>query len=167
MNGVKVFRDFLTPHDQLIIDQKIRLPYWRFFHHSGNSTEEKPFWSMDNLEHDDFFGVYLFNKVKETIGQNHVMERVYMNGHVSGSNGYLHTDSEVSNGRTFLIYCNQTWSANFGGSTYFVNGNEMEYFYPHPFSAICFQNNILHGAQPISTDFKGLRVTLAYKLFKV
>jgi len=167
MKGVKIFRNFITPGDQRVIDEKIKLPYWTYFHKSNAGSNETPFWSMNDLEYDDFFGVYLLNKVKQTIGEDHVVERIYMNGHTSGSSGYLHKDAEVSNSRTFLVYCNSTWDSNFGGSTYFVNGDEREFVYPEPYSAVCFQGNIPHGAQPLSNDFKGLRVTLAFKLFKV
>jgi hypothetical protein len=167
MNGVKIFRNFISPKDQQLIEEKIKLPHWKYFHLSNPGSNETPFWSMDDLHHDDFFGIYLLNKVKQIIGDNHVVERIYMNGHTSGSCGYLHRDSEVSNSRTFLVYCNRTWHSNFGGSTYFVNGNEREYVYPEPYSAVCFQGNISHGSQPLSTDFKGLRVSLAFKLLKI
>lgn len=167
MNGVKIFSNFISPKDQQLIEEKIKLPHWTYFHFSNPGTTETPFWSMDNLERDDFFGVYLLSKVKQTIGDDHIVDRIYMNGQTSGSCGYLHRDSEVSNSRTFLVYCNRTWHPDFGGSTYFVNGNEKEYVYPEPYSAVCFQGNIPHGAQPLSTDFKGLRVTLAFKLMKI
>ena len=67
MNGVKIFSNFITPREQLIIDKKINLPYWKYFHFSNTDKDETPFWSMDNLEFDDFFGVVLFSKIKNTI----------------------------------------------------------------------------------------------------
>jgi hypothetical protein len=120
---------------------------------------------MSKLENDEFFSVYLLNKIKEITKDNFEVERIYFNGHNACSQGHPHIDSDKENGRTFLIYCNKFWDMALGGSTSFIIDNEVQSFFPDPKSAIYFKNNILHMASPISKDFKGIRVTLAFKLY--
>ena len=122
---------------------------------------------MSGLEEDKFFSVTLLNKIKEETKDNFTVERIYFNGHNACSQGYPHTDSNQENGRTFLIYCNKVWDLALGGSTSFIIDNEVQSFFPYPKSGLYFKNNMLHMASPISKDFKGIRVTLAFKLFKV
>jgi hypothetical protein len=122
---------------------------------------------MSNLEEDEFFSVTLLNRIKEVTKDNFTVERIYFNGHNACSQGYPHTDSEQENGRTFLIYCNKVWDLALGGSTNFIIDNEVQSFFPYPKSGLYFKNNILHMASPTSKDFKGVRVTLAFKLYKV
>jgi len=88
-----------------------------------------------------------------------------MNGHTSGGHGNMHKDSEFEQGRTFLIYCNSEWNIEWGGGTYFAENNTI--VNNKPYSAVYFQNNQEHFAMPISKDFNGLRVTLAFKLLKI
>ena len=52
-----------------------------------------------------------------------------------------------------------------GGNTSFLLKDEVQSFFPYPKSAVYFQNNILHMASPISKNFNGIRVTLAFKLY--
>jgi hypothetical protein len=122
---------------------------------------------MSGLEEDEFFSVTLLNKIKKATGDDFTVERIYFNGHNACSQGYPHTDSEQENGRTFLIYCNKVWDLALGGSTNFIIDNEVQSFFPYPKSGLYFENNTIHMASPISKDFKGVRVTLAFKLYKL
>jgi hypothetical protein len=147
-----------------VIEQKILQPNWSCYH-SSTDGEGSLFWQMEKLEDDEFFSVYLLNKIKEITNDNFDVERIYFNGHNACNQGYPHVDSNVENGRTFLTYCNRFWDLKLGGGTSFIVNNEIESFFPYPKSAIYFQNNITHMASPISKDFNGVRVTLAFKLF--
>lgn len=120
---------------------------------------------MERLEDDKFFSSYLLNKIKVTTKNDFDLERIYFNGMNGCGQGYPHKDTEQDNGRTFLIYCNRVWDVAFGGATSFILKNEVQSFFPYPKSAIYFQNNILHMASPVSKEFKGIRVTLAFKLY--
>jgi len=122
---------------------------------------------MSGLEEDEFFSVTLLNRIKEVTKDNFTVERIYFNGHNACSQGYPHIDSEQENGRTFLIYCNKVWDLALGGSTNFITDNEVQSFFPYPKSGLYFKNNVIHMASPISKDFKGVRVTLAFKLYKI
>jgi hypothetical protein len=88
-----------------------------------------------------------------------------MNGHTGGGYGLMHKDSVFDQGRTFLIYCNPEWNIEWGGGTYFAENDTI--INNKPYSAVYFQNNKDHFATPISKDFHGLRVTLAFKLLKI
>jgi hypothetical protein len=164
MNEIKVYHNFLTPQEQTVIDDIIFQPIWRFGHGSTTGSNN-PFWQIHGLETDEFFSVKLLNKIKEKTGDDFDVERIYMNGHTAGGHGNIHTDTQDDKGRTFLIYCNQTWNPEFGGSTVFLDGDKVLSTYPYPYSAVYFQNNIEHFAGPLSRNFNGLRVTLAFKLF--
>lgn len=120
---------------------------------------------MSGLENDEFFSVYLLNKIKDLTKDDFKIERIYFNGHNACSQGYPHKDTEQENGRTFLIYCNRMWDLSFGGNTNLLINNQVESYFPYPKSAIYFKNNILHCASPVSKDFTGVRITLAFKLY--
>jgi hypothetical protein len=169
MVNTKIFREFLTIEDLDYIETIISTPNWSCFHKSNiQDPNASLFWQMGKLENDEFFSVYLLNKIKEITGDNFELERIYFNAHNACSQGYQHTDSKDKNGRTFLVYCNRFWSFEHGGGTSILNENrEVETYFPYPRSAIYFQNNLEHLATPISKDFKGVRVTLAFKLFKI
>jgi hypothetical protein len=108
--------------------------------------------------------VTLFNKIQEVTKQKFKLEKAYFNGHTAAGNSYMHTDSIFGTRKTFLIYCNREWHPDLGGGTIFVNDDEKLVLYPEPGSAVCFPANIPHAGQPISKQYTGLRVSLAYKL---
>lgn len=142
-------------------------PGWKLNGSSNSDNEDKLFWYL-NVENNKFFNEVLFCKIKEIIkeylDEEIVYTRIYLNGHTFGQQGYFHTDDDDLEGRTLLIYCNNSWKVEYCGATVFDKGNEIISMYPEPFSAVYFNANIKHFSQPISRDFLGLRITLAYKL---
>lgn len=165
MNEIKIYHNFLTSKEQDVINKIITGSNWKFGHSSNGTPNGNSFWQIHELENNEFFSVDLLNKIKEKTGDDFDVERIYMNGHTAGSHGNIHTDSQSDRGRTFLIYCNQTWHPEFGGNTMFLGGSEVISTYPYPYSAVYFRNNIEHFAGPLSRNFNGLRVTLAFKLY--
>ena len=161
---MQIYQNFLTNEDKQYIQDKINQPIWKFGHSSING--EHRFWQASLLEFDAFFNPHLINKIQELTGDKLAIERIYFNGHTAGSGGSLHKDSELDIGRTFLIYCNEEWSPEWGGDTLFMDENKT-IVHPEPYSAVYFQNNIEHCAMPVSGNFKGLRVTCAFKLVKI
>lgn len=158
------FSDFLSEEDKEYIQKTIGKPKWEFNHTSDITRSDFiRFWIM-KLNDDSFYRVKIFEKIKEITGDDLVLERVYMNGHLSCTHGQFHNDSDEENGRTFLVYCNPEWHPELGGMTCFnVDGN-LQMVYPEPWSAVYFQADQFHFAMPISKTFTGLRVTLAYKM---
>jgi Rps23 Pro-64 3,4-dihydroxylase Tpa1-like proline 4-hydroxylase len=167
---IKVFKDFITLKDQEKINETILSPKWKWGHASDyklSLSDTEFFWQIHSLEKEDFYSVHLLNKIKEVTGDDFTVERIYLNGHTACSQGNLHKDTYDENGRTFLIYCNENWNPEHGGGTMFMQDDEITTYYPYSYSAIYFKNNIDHCAAPISKMFKGLRVTLAFKLYKI
>jgi len=161
---MKTYDNFLTEQDKEYIQSVIKSPKWQW----GWKSIEKSnnyFWKIDKLEFDTFFNPYLLDKIKELTGDNLAIERIYMNGHTSGGHGNMHKDSEFKQGRTFIIYCNAEWNIEWGGGTYFAENDTV--VNNKPYSAVYFKNNIEHFAMPLSKDFNGLRVTLAFKLLNI
>jgi hypothetical protein len=163
---IKTYKNFLNEQDQLEIEKKITSPSWLFGASSKKvSKNQHFFWQILNLEKDEFYSTHLLNQIKEVTGDDFDVERIYMNGHTACSQGNIHIDSEFEHGRTFLIYCNKSWDTENGGGTTFINEGQVTTYFPYPYSAIYFQNNIHHFASPLGRSFEGLRVTLAFKLF--
>ena len=160
------FDNFISDQDFSYIENIILSPRWRWGHFSRFNDLNK-FWILDNLKNDEFFSVYLLNRIKEATGDDFEVERIYMNGHTACQLGLPHQDSKQENGRTFLIYCNNEWKSEFGGGTAFVVDDEIATINPKPKSAIYFRNDVFHHTTPLSKDFNGLRVTLAFKLYKI
>ena len=161
---MKIYDNFLTEQDKEYIQSIIASPKWEWGIRSSDFSNNY-FWKIDKLEFNSFFNPYLFNKIKELTGDDLAIERIYMNGHTGGSYGSKHKDSEFEQGRTFIIYCNPEWNIEWGGGTYFAENDTV--VNNRPYSAVYFQNNIEHCATPLSKDFNGLRVTLAFKLLKI
>jgi hypothetical protein len=161
---MKQYNNFLTEQDKEYIQSIIKSPRWEWGH-ASKEGDKNFFWKIGNLEFDTFFNPYLLNKIQKLTGDNLVIERIYMNGHTACSAGSMHIDDIYENGRTFIIYCNPEWNIEWGGGTYFAETDTV--INPKPYSAVYFKNNIEHFAMPLSKDFNGLRVTLAFKLLKI
>ena len=142
----------------------------------------KLFWFMD-LSEESFFTDTLFNNVKNIIGDNFDVERVYANGQTYGQGGVPHYDDPREEAYTFLIYMNPEWDQLWGGDTVFLNryvdketvqerifdGDfvlKTKKVTPSPNSAIFFRSSIVHYAESPTRDFYGIRISLAYKLIK-
>jgi hypothetical protein len=168
MGNTKIFREFLTEQDLQYIEEKINQPQWTCNHTSSDDPNAYTFWKMTGLENDEFFSKHLVNKIKKLTGDDFEVERIYFNGHNACSQGNEHIDTLHDNGRTFLVYCNRVWNLDYAGGTSIVNEHrEVETYFPYPKSAIYFKHNQIHMANPIGKNFKGVRVTLAFKLFKI
>lgn len=161
------YRSFLDHKDLEVIDKTVHTHRWSLGHTSNNTTEPQ-FWKLElNIEDDSYFYTTLFNKIKEITKDNLKIKSVYFNGHNACSQGKLHQDSTNPNDRTFLIYANLEWHPEWGGGTGFIlDNNTVEYIYPYPGSAVYFNSTMIHSALPISKEYKGTRLTLAYKLRK-
>ena len=159
------YKDFTIPREIKTIQEQIDKPLWIFgWSSAGLDANSNKFWIQQGLESIPFFSEHLFEKIKNRTGHDFDIERIYMNGHTNGSHGNAHRDSEDPRSKTFLIYCNDTWLPDFGGGTTFLCDDDNVTAYPYPYSAVYFSGNIPHFAAPLSPNFKGLRVTLAYKL---
>ena len=169
---IQQYFDFITPKELEIIKKTIDEPRWKFGALSNANSQDHPskcnFWHLYIEKSESFYYDDLLKKIKKTTGDDFEVERIYMNGHQCASHGSIHTDSDFENSRTFLIYCNENWHPELGGHTHYVyDNNDIVSVSPIPYSAVYFPGSVPHFAAPISPTFRGLRVTLAYKLFKI
>lgn len=170
MDDLIKYEDWLTPEENDILQPKII--NWNYGSGSLNDEDPRrmymtPFWYID-FSKDPFFYDYLLNKIRQTVGDDSLqLERVYANGATYGQPGTLHQDSHEDNGRTFLFYANMKWNENWGGGTQFYDGDGMlTVVFPRPNRAVYFPGSVFHSSTDVNRAYKGLRVTIAWKLFK-
>jgi hypothetical protein len=166
MNNIVRYDNFFSPKDFMLILEKLNQPKWEYGHGSyrpGHPKRNIPFWMM-HLGDDSFFTEYLLNIIEEKTNQKYELTALYCNGHPFGTSGTFHKDYGNDQGRTFLLYANDSWEQEWDGKTVFEIGDTYHYSEFVPNSAIIFPGNILHRAEGTSRSFTGLRKTVAWKL---
>ena len=162
-----LFNNWLTKEEMDTIQQTIKSPRWQFGHTSTDTPTNGYLWVMNIDNSEDFYYKHLLDKIKKTTNEEFNVERIYLNGNQNSSSGSIHKDNDIiDNAKTFLIYCNPDWDIEIGGHTHFIHNNEIISVPPIPGNAIYFDGTIDHFAAPLNPMYKGLRVTLAYKLIK-
>ena len=163
------YKNFIDTKDQHYIHEPLTEKRWGVFH-TSLTNHDSHFFSQLKLspETDPYFYGPLLDKIQSVIPDKiKEVERVYFNGHYGGDSGELHQDDNCIKARTFLIYCNEHWEPDWGGGTIIKpldNSEEYTTAYPYPRSAIYFEGVRWHCALPINRLFKGIRISLAYKL---
>jgi hypothetical protein len=166
--NIQIYRNFLTDQEQsYVIAKTLRGNTWEL---GGHSVDDGFYFWLMNLLQDVFFTEHMLNKIKIITGKNFAIERVYANGQTYGLSGSYHQDETNLNTnnkniyKTFLYYVNPNWKSEWGGSTLFKQDEEV---YIQPFisnNAILFDSTIYHVGLEPTRHFKGLRVTVAFKL---
>ena len=170
LGEIKVCKNFFDRQDYQTVLDKVADFKWQFGHTSY--PQEHPrnkychsFWKKE-LHDDKFFSYHLLNIIQEKTNQSYICEHVYANGQTYGLDGTLHQDC-YDDGKTFLLYANAVWSADWGGSTqFYLDEGESYNIFPEPNKAVIFPGVIYHSSTPTSRLFNGLRVTIAWKLKK-
>lgn len=116
-------------------------------------------------------GVYalwlkIFNTIKEEHDINLTLINSYVNGITSDRFGFSHIDSPNFNYWTILYYANPIWKVDWAGETVFFNSEKTDIIqsvFPRPGRFIFFNSTIPHVARPITSFFRGLRITYAFK----
>ena len=157
-----------------VLDNKTNLDCYNHFMHSkgwsytAKSVENaanKRFWYYDLMD-DIRFTIYFFNHLQWITNKKFKLKKVYANGQTSGQCSCLHKDGLMDKDYTFLYYVNPSWNSEWGGGTVFCDesGNQINYNFFEPNSAILFKSNIMHvGLEPTSL-FESMRITVAFKL---
>jgi len=163
---IKFYKNIFELHEIEKISNYLNSSNWKYGHKS-NPNSIFCFWVMD-LNNSIFFKKTLFKKIQEKIGYDYEIRRVYANGQTSEMNGDYHIDSNDSDYFTFLYYPMKEWNIEWEGPTIIIDSNQdKNFFYPIPNSALFFSSNLLHCGMGPSKKYKGLRVTIAYKLYKI
>jgi Rps23 Pro-64 3,4-dihydroxylase Tpa1-like proline 4-hydroxylase len=170
MDDLIKYEEWLTKEENSILQPK--LINWNYGSGSVPKSDVRnihvtPFWYID-FSNDPFFADHLLNKVRQTVGDNSLkLERVYANGATYGQPGSFHQDCYDDTGRTFLYYANTSWSEDWGGSTQFNIGDGMTTnVFPKSNRAVYFPGMRFHSSTALNRSYKGLRVTIAWKLIK-
>ena len=178
MNEIEVYDDFFEEKIHLDIFKKLMTSNWGI----SGGVPEKPeiFWHYDGLDKQEYFSDYLYKLICKKLGKGFKsVERIYANGQTAGQCGTPHCDDGDF---TFLYYANLEWDVNWQGhlifmenekdkqkeGNAFVNTNmETSRIVSYkPNRAILFPAKIWHYADAPSRFFNGLRISLAYKLWK-
>lgn len=92
-------------------------------------------------------------------------DRIIANLYGHGDSSWLHRDSELPTSTTAIIYLNDYWDLNWGGSTIIVKDNEIERaFAPTPGKFILFKGSLLHGPTPVSREAPYPRLGLTFQM---
>ena len=97
---------------------------------------------------------------------NNVIDRIFINGMPSGSDGFEHTDRE---GLTALLMINPVWKKEWGGEFLYYDKN-YEIFNASSFKPgrlIIFDGNNPHRGLGPNKFFDILRVTIAFQCLKI
>lgn len=166
---IHVFDSFLTNIEYKTVTERVNKLKWTYGHKSAPTLEETlPFWNS-TLNDDSYFSEYLFGIIKKTVKEPLVLERVYCNGLTYGQNGTYHTDSDDSNGRTFILYVHDIQDEDYDiadGYLYF-KFPELDYnilYEPIKNRGIYFPGNFLHKANGFSRFIKTMRISVAWKM---
>jgi len=108
----------------------------------------------------------LWLKLSDKLLNRHTLVRCYANGYPYGSDGTLHTDSELPNSYTTIYYPHETWQPNWAGETVLFNDERNDILtsvYPKPNRLIVFRGATPHAARGVSRTCPVLRITLMFK----
>ena len=164
MNNIQVYDDFFDKDTHNEIFNRLMKPNWGIS--GGNEGKPEIFWHYDDLEKQEYFSDYLYNLICKKVNMNFKsVERIYANGQTACQCGTPHYDD---GDLTFLYYPSPVWDTNWQGHLMFMDENdEVVRVVEHkPNRAVLFPGIIKHYADAPHRWFNGLRISLAYKLWK-
>ena len=164
---VQVYDNFFSKEIHLEVLKKLMFPRWGL----SGGCPEKPeiFWHYDGLDgpnHEGYFSEFLYGKICEKLDRKFSkIDRIYANGQTAGQYGTPHYDD---GDLTFLYYPSPVWDTNWQGHLMFMNEtDEVVRVVEHKSNrAVLFTGIIKHYADAPHRWFNGLRISLAYKLWK-
>lgn len=160
---VEVFDNFLEKVTQVDYYNKfINTSGWAY---TGYSVDPNlRFWYLP-LNNQPFFTNFMLDHIQKITNKKFLLNTVYANGQTHGQCGVTHIDSKLPNAYTFLYYLNPEWYPAWGGSTVLVKENKESQSCPFvPNRAILFRSDIPHFGSDPSSLYRGLRITIAFKL---
>ena len=161
---IEVYDDFFDDDIHQEVYSKLMRPNWGI---SGNNPGKlEIFWHYEGLENEEYFSEYLYEKICNKLDTEFKgFERIYANGQTAGQYGTPHYDD---GDLTFLYYPSPVWDTNWQGHLMFMNEtDEVVRVVEHKSNrAVLFTGIIKHYADAPHRWFNGLRISLAYKLWK-
>ena len=168
MDDIIVIDDFLTKEElsHIASASTYKDSLWNIFRSFPSGSEEfqdfdTSFLSKD-LNDNEYFTSYLFNKIKKTFNQDYKLVDVYLNGKDSLRNGSFHTDDDAD--RTVMLYITP-WKPAWGGFTHFMKSKREHVIIP-PITkrAINFRSDILHKGYSYCNSNCPMRIVVVFKL---
>ena len=162
-NEVRIYDNFFSEDVRNeIYTFLLNKPIWSF--NGGKETDRV--WHADNLEKNTYFSDYIFNIICEKLNTKFLVKRIYANGQTATMCGVPHPDD---GDLTFLYYPNPSWDIKDQGHLVFLNGNtEVDKMVTYkPNRAVIFPASVMHYGDAPHRKFNGLRISLAYKLWRV
>ena len=162
---IKIYDNFFPEKIQFEIINRLYLtPRWSII--GGSNRKKEIFWHYDNLEKENYFSEFIYNLICEKLNRKfRGVKRIYANGQTAGQCGTPHKDD---GDLTFLYYPNPEWDITMQGHLIFLDehdeGDRIIFYKPN--RAVLFDGNQKHYADAPSRFFNGLRMSLAYKLYK-
>jgi hypothetical protein len=159
--GISVYDDFFPIDIQKEIFHKLMTSHaWSY----TGGGEISRFWHVDELENDDYFSSFLYDKICQNLNKKFsAFSRIYANGQTSCQYGVPHIDD---GDMTFLYYPNLEWQLTWQGGLFFIKNNEIYKTITYkPNRAVLFPAKIKHYADAPSRLYNELRISLAYKLW--
>lgn len=141
-----------------------------FWHsHFGGDDDDK---SEQSCEH-DLLGrrmvkpvLDLWRRLEAGPLKDHILVRVYANGHTFGGDGHLHRDHSDPGHYTTIYYAHPVWEPNWAGETVFFNRAQddiIRAIYPKPGRMVHFPGYIMHAARSPSRECATLRAVIVLK----
>tara|TARA_Y100000004_G_scaffold68295_1_gene76625 strand:+ start:228 stop:767 length:540 start_codon:yes stop_codon:yes gene_type:complete len=171
--SIQVFDNFLTGEEtEKAYEYANNSKNWKLQVSSkthSTKTISIPFLYLNVSEKETFFHKTIFSKIKKIVREKVILQKVYINGQSSGSDGTFHHD-ECD--KTALIYLSP-YDIEWGGFTEFiVNTNEnnsaknpqIKCVAPFRSSMVVFDSDIPHKGYSFSYQHCPIRYSLAYKL---
>ena len=155
---VEVFDNFFPRDIKLEIFNLLQRPKWSL---TGGCNFQR-FWHMENLEEEEYFSKFLFQKICNKLERYYRFIRIYANGQTAGQCGTPHTDDGEF---TFLYYPNPEWRVEYQGHLMFLENSEICKTVAYKSNrAVLFPAKMKHYADAPNRMFTDLRISLAYKL---
>jgi SM-20-related protein len=183
--NISVFDNFLAERDHRLVWEFLNRPGWAYGAYSDGGGEASRYF------YKHFSGFFAGGDEDRTADANEAelaqsapllanfwqalkrgplrgsaLARCYANGMPAGTEGGLHTDSNIPTHLTSIYYPNLEWQPDYGGETLFFDADGADLvgaIYPKPNRLVIFAGTIPHVARPVSRRCAQLRITLMFK----
>lgn len=171
LTTIEKYEDILSDieynHLQFLLENKVHWELSGTSKKMGEKFSHVPqFWYADLLDI-DFFTEKIFTKIKNLVGHDYQLNRVYANGQTFGQDGDWHQDCPDGTEHTFLYYFTKNDDLSLIGETYFKIDEKFQCVIPEPNSGIFFNGILLHKGMSPKRNLMNMRITIAFKMTKL
>jgi len=170
MENIKIIDDFFNEHDLKKINDHIKEINWMCqCHYKPNVDKyaDSPYWKY-NLDHEEFFSIYLKKIIEKQYNSTFVLNRVYLIGQDYEQFGNYHYDSLRKDEYTFCLYLNNL-SENSGGYFYYKDYIKKYTICIEPIMnrGVLFKSKIIHKGTGFNRLENKIRLCITWKFVKL